>query len=224
MAARFATVPLAKLVEDTSIYPRHQVDDSHVRNLARAVKAGAHLPPIVVERSSLRIVDGFHRSRAYRKALGDEGAVPAEFRSYKTEAALLRDAVHLNSSHGRPLGSADQTRAALLLQEVGLGAEEIAVALNTEPAYVQRILVRIALVDDEPRAAKPSLWPARGEEPRSVSEEQYAVHRSASGWRHGQTIRSLTRELNAGLVDVERHRELLAGLRDAVDAVLRRTA
>jgi ParB-like chromosome segregation protein Spo0J len=214
------TVPFFQLVQDTTIYPRRLVDESHVRNLARAIRAGAVLPPVIVERRTNRIVDGIHRTRAFRAVYGDRADVPVEYRTYRDDAALLQDAVALNSSHGRPLGSADQTRAAHLLLAAGVAEERIAVTMGTTVDHVQRLLLRVVIVDDEPRPAKPSLWPPKGEAPRHITPQQEQVHRSANGWRHAQTIQSLIRELDAGLVDVDRHAELLGRLRDAIDVAL----
>lgn len=213
-------IAAAKLVEDMAVYPRHRVDDSHVRNLARALEAGVALPPVVADKRSLVIADGIHRVRAHVAAFGDECSVPADLRSYRTRAALLQDAVALNSGHGRRLTSQDYTRAALLLKEAGFDDTEIAVTMQTTVDHVSRVLLRIVVVDGEPEPAKPSAWAPKGLPPRQITRSQADVHRSANGWRHGQTIRQLTNELRAGLVDVERHAELLEELRDAITSAL----
>ena len=57
----------AQLVEDFSLYPRSQVDGSHVQRLSEALLAGETLPSIIVDESG-RIIDGFHRRRAVMRA------------------------------------------------------------------------------------------------------------------------------------------------------------
>lgn len=207
------TIPLAELVEDFAIYPRHAVDDAHVANLAEALRAGATLPPPVAEKATGRIVDGMHTSRAHRKVHGPEATLKVDLRAYADEAALVRDAVARNSAHGRRLDSQDQVRSALMLERLGTSAADIAVTLHITASRVSEITTRVVVVAGEKRPAKPSQWP--NGETRELTEDQYAVHRSASGLRHAQTMRQLARELDAGLVR-ERDQEPARLLYDAL--------
>ena len=82
-------------------------DIKHIRALAEVAD---ELPPIVVHRPSMRVIDGMHRVRAamlsgvaYIQALLFEGA--------EDEAFLL--AVRLNVVHGLPLSRADRVAAAV---------------------------------------------------------------------------------------------------------------
>ena len=79
----------------------------HVRVLAEVED---ELPPIVVHRATMRVIDGMHRVRAailsgvaYIEALLFEGA--------EDEAFLV--AVRLNAAHGLPLSRADRVAAAI---------------------------------------------------------------------------------------------------------------
>jgi hypothetical protein len=139
-------VPLAQLLEDMSVYPRHTVDDVYVSQLAEALRAGANLPLVVAEASSKRIVDGWHRVRAYRKVLGAEGVIDVDLRTFKDEAELLLAAISMNAAHGRKLDRIDQVRSVLLAQEAGVAAPRIALALNITPARVETLRVRVAFV------------------------------------------------------------------------------
>lgn len=223
-------VPVAQLIEDLAVYPRHSVDGAHVAGIARAIEAGADMPPIIAEQGTGRVVDGFHRRRAFRKVHGDQVVVPVEWRTYASAADLLADAVSLNSSHGRPLDAQDRTRAALMLEKAGVAPQRIAVVLRTTEAHVGKLLVRIVQVKDEQtgrverQPAKPVVRPAAGSvEPRTINRAQYEVHASSSGLRTAQTVTQLARELRSGLVDVANTpglREKLADLRTAIDSVL----
>lgn len=221
-------MPLAELIEDLDIYPRHAVDSSHVGDIARAVEAGKELPPIIADQATKRIVDGFHRRRAYdRLGITD---VEVELRSYASEADLLSDAVELNSSHGRPLDSQDQTRCALLLSKHGVSTQRIAVVLSTTERHVsEKLLVRVVHVQDpttghtETRPAKPVIRPLKGEEPRTITPTQAEIHDSSGGLRAGQVVMQLARELRHGLIDVNSTpglREKLIDLQAAISEVL----
>jgi len=138
------TMPLAELVEDTSVYPRHTVDGSHVGALVDALRAGATLPPIIADRASKRIADGFHRYRAYREVLGDNSSVDVELREYASEADLLLDAIALNSCHGRRLDRMDQVRAIRLAEKAGATIPQISLVLHVPELKIEKMRVRIA--------------------------------------------------------------------------------
>lgn len=136
-------IALASLVEDFTLYPRHNVDDTHVSDLARALASGARLPPIIVDAASKRVVDGVHRRRALLKFLGDGAIVPVEMRTYENEAALFLEAVALNSVHGRRLDRHDQTRIVLKLREFGIADQVISIILHVPEPIVEKLSLRI---------------------------------------------------------------------------------
>lgn len=67
------------------------------------------LPPIVVHRASMRVIDGMHRLRAARQR-GDTHVDVHFFDGDAAEAFVL--AVELNNAHGLPLSLADRKAAA----------------------------------------------------------------------------------------------------------------
>jgi ParB-like chromosome segregation protein Spo0J len=81
-------------------------DEEHVRTLAEAETA---LPPIIVHRETMRVVDGMHRLRA-AELRGHEHIDVRYFDGTDEEAFVL--AVRLNIGHGLPLTRADRTAAA----------------------------------------------------------------------------------------------------------------
>ncbi len=113
-------IRICDLVEDLSVYPRFQVDDQHVRALAEAIEAGCELPPVVVERKSKRIVDGFHRKRAYERVHGPDHKIEVALKTYPSEAELFLDAARLNSSHGRPMVACDYARTVQTARRLGV--------------------------------------------------------------------------------------------------------
>ncbi|MER5638826.1 ParB N-terminal domain-containing protein [Kitasatospora sp. NPDC002227] len=82
-------------------------DGEHVRLLAESPGA---LPPIVVHRPTLRVVDGRHRLRA-AILRGDQHIDVCFFDGAEEDAFVL--AVRLNAAHGLPLSGADRLAAAL---------------------------------------------------------------------------------------------------------------
>jgi hypothetical protein len=98
-------VPIMDLVPADS--PRVDGEsDEHIRTLA---DIDADVPPIVVHRPSMRVVDGMHRLRA--ALLRGEDTIEARFFDGTEDDAFVL-AVELNSGHGLPLSQADRGAAA----------------------------------------------------------------------------------------------------------------
>lgn len=104
---------VSELIEDLDLYPRVQVDSQHAGYIADALRNGNELPPIVAESKGKRIIDGFHRVRAYRRVYGDDHQIDVDLRTYRSEADMFADAMRLNASHGRCLTRVDRARCLL---------------------------------------------------------------------------------------------------------------
>jgi ParB-like chromosome segregation protein Spo0J len=99
------TVPIAELEPADS--PRLSGEDTeHIRRLT---EVEAPLPPILVHRSAMRVIDGMHRLRA--AALTGRRAIDVVFFDGTEEDAFIR-AVEENTAHGLPLSLADRRAAA----------------------------------------------------------------------------------------------------------------
>lgn len=216
---------LGLMITDDSVYPRHSVDGSHVAELARAIVAGNDIPPIVVDKPSLRIVDGVHRMQAWTRVLGRGGEVEVEYRTYPDDTALFLDAISLNSAHARKLDAQDRVRCALLLETQGVTIPGIASALHTTEVRVRELVARVVIVkpkgDTGPGKripAKPLTYPARGGEPRVLTPEQAMVMRSSGGLRVNQIAAQLIREINFAVADLDDPviRSTLWDLHDAI--------
>jgi hypothetical protein len=206
-------IPVASLVEDWSVYPRHAVDDAHVASLALAMKAGAEFPPIVVERLADglpgRIVDGWHRVRAARRVVGPEAVIAAELRTYANEADLVVDAVALNATHGRRMDRIDQVRAVWLLDEHGVTAQRIAAVLEVPPERVVKLQLRTAEMPagvanggSIPGTRRIALKPgARHLVGQTLTEDQARAHVSAPGVSYLLLARQLKEAMESKLLD-----------------------
>lgn len=82
------------------------VNPAYVRQLAELTH---ELPPLVVQRGALKVVDGMHRLEAAR-ARGDRMVHVVYFDGTDDEAFIA--AVRLNGSHGRPLAPRERAGAA----------------------------------------------------------------------------------------------------------------
>jgi len=193
------TIKAATLVEDFALYPRNQVDDSHVTDLVRAIRSGAELPPIIADRKSKRIVDGVHRVRAFVKVLGDDADVPVVLKDYETDADLYLDAVRYNAAHGRKLDRHDQTRIVLRLHELNIDDVTIASVLHVPEQEVRTLAVRI--VYDKGGTAFPQKRGLEHMRGQQLSDGQIAAMKSVRSAEVGRLCIELTRLLEQELVD-----------------------
>ncbi|WP_373308610.1 winged helix-turn-helix transcriptional regulator [Amycolatopsis bartoniae] len=82
-------------------------DPEHVESL---LSAEGELPPILVHRPTMRVIDGLHRLKVAR-VRGDTTIVARCFDGTESDAFVL--AVEANVRHGLPLSLADRKRAAI---------------------------------------------------------------------------------------------------------------
>lgn len=129
-------VKLAELVLDFNLYPRVQVDSTHVASLRRAFGAGCEFPPIVVDAKSLRIIDGFHRYNVYKRDLDKQAEIEVVAKRYRNESEMLLDAIRYNARHGRMFSSYDRAHSVLKATELGVDDVALASALNVDPKYI----------------------------------------------------------------------------------------
>lgn len=123
---------VSDLVEDLTIYPRNIIDDVWISSLAHHLRNGAIFPPILVDKKSKRIVDGFHRRRAYIRVHGPECDIPAEVVQFKDDAEIFIEAMRRNGLHGKPLSTVDRIRCVDRGRVLGVAIEIIANTLNVE--------------------------------------------------------------------------------------------
>jgi hypothetical protein len=119
-----ARVPIGSLLAADS--PRLAGENAeHTRALA---ESGATLPPIIVHRTSLRIIDGMHRLRA-AMIRGQRDIEALFFDGNERDAFVL--AVKTNVAHGLPLSLADRAAAAVRI-------------LRSHPQWSDRMIAKTA--------------------------------------------------------------------------------
>ena len=124
------TMKAAELVLDFDLYPRNNLDAHNVRAIVDALEAGVELPPVVIDKTSKRVVDGFHRVRAKLRFGGEEAEIDVIEKSYKNEAALFEDAMKYNAMHGARLDPCDRTRCVIIATRLKMTLARVAGALN----------------------------------------------------------------------------------------------
>ncbi len=99
------TLPVAAISVGYS--PREtKVDGGHVAALMEVMD---HLPPVIVDRRTMTVIDGVHRLEAFRRA-GRSHIKALMFNGNGTEAMVL--AIQANVKHGKPLSRAERRVAA----------------------------------------------------------------------------------------------------------------
>ncbi|NGN66176.1 ParB N-terminal domain-containing protein [Streptomyces sp. A7024] len=110
-------------------------DPDHIEALAEVM---VPLPPIIVHRSTMRVIDGVHRLRA-AQLRGDSKIAVSYFEGTEADAFVL--AVESNITHGLPLAMADRKRAAgrIIVSHPQWSDRMIASVTGVAPATVAEI-------------------------------------------------------------------------------------
>jgi ParB-like chromosome segregation protein Spo0J len=183
-------------------------DASHVQLLADAASSG-ELPAILVQKSSLRVVDGMHRIAAAK--LRGEDSINARFVDCSDDEAFLL-AVKSNTLHGLPLSRADRVAGAQRILEghgdwsdravaaaTGLSAKTIASLRHHSEGEVREL---------DKRLGRDGKWrPVRGTEGRKRVAEYLTARPDAS-------MREVAREADVSLGTVH---DVRARLRRGLD-------
>ncbi|GAA1244626.1 ParB N-terminal domain-containing protein [Kitasatospora nipponensis] len=134
---RAVGVPISRLSPGES--PRlNGLDMAHVVRLA---EIATPLPPILVDRRSMRVVDGMHR--VFAALLNGRQEIDVEFFEGAGPDAFLR-AVRANTTHGLPLSSAERRAAAerIVASHPQLSDRAIATAVGLAARTVASIRAR----------------------------------------------------------------------------------
>jgi ParB-like chromosome segregation protein Spo0J len=131
----------ASLVVDFSLYPRNSISSMHVNDIAEAMLKGEPMPPVVICKNTLRIVDGVHRTRAAIK-IDPEAKINVIAKVYANEQEIWRDAMRLNAKHGLRLSHYDFARCAVRSTELGLTPDELASDLCLTREKLDSLILR----------------------------------------------------------------------------------
>ena len=132
-------VKAAILKMDYGLYPRQKINDTNRNEIEEAMRAGVDMPPIIVDRKSKRIIDGFHRIEAAKRVFGETAEVKVEWRDYKNDAEMFEDSVRLNACHGQKLSQWDRNHCIEKAREFGIDEARMATILNVRIKRIEHI-------------------------------------------------------------------------------------
>ena len=172
-------VKISKLVLDYNFYPRQHLNNYHVNEIMEALKAGVHMPPITADKSSYRVVDGWHRIEAFRRLWEGKAQIEADLKEYASEAEMFQDAIRLNASHGQALSAMDEAHCLAKAKEFQLEPAVVATLLNITTERAEELVSnRMAISSDGAIVLKGSTaWMAG----RRLTQEQVDYNRKAGG-------------------------------------------
>jgi hypothetical protein len=168
----------SQLIEDFDLYPRNDVGGYHVGTLASALKAGAELPPLLIDKTSNKIIDGFHRRRAHIKVYGPDCKVPCVLKTYPSESAMFAEAARLNGTHGRALTECDRVRVVVLGNKFGMDESQLCTVLNCLPEDLERLRTRVAKDNGSEVPLKQTIKHMSG---KTLSKKQVDANKRLSG-------------------------------------------
>ena len=217
MAKRVSRVKASLLVLDYDLYPRKEVSSFHVVGLVQALRAGCSLPPIIVDKKSRCVVDGFHRVKAYQKEYGPDALIPCLYQEYLDEKAMFIAAIEANSKHGRNFSPFDRARCVARAEELKLDITVVAQSLNmTVEALGVMKTQRLGFFQQKPIILKRTTAHLAGEE-LTAAQAEYNEH--AGGPPASFFINQVIMLLESGSVDWDNEKVLngLRRLRDLLD-------
>lgn len=194
-------VALGELVMDFAVYPRSRTSATHVSHMVEALAAGRKLPPPVIDKASKRVVDGWHRVRAYQRVLEATDKITVDARSYADEAELLREAIRLNADHGRPLSPYDQARSISLAEAMGLSVDDIAADLGLTAVKVKSIRDTTLAYDQHGQPVVLKRGVASFNRGKTLTAEQVEANEHLDGMTALYHVNWLVRAMEAGLVE-----------------------
>lgn len=172
---------------------------------------------IVIDDKSKRIIDGFHRSRAYKKVYGDKFKMNMICRAYGNEKDMLLDAMTFNSSHGRRLSPFDQARCIQMGDDLKIDESLIAHALHMRIEKVAEMKIRrMAIVQDGAElSVNPRFRPIktciRHMAGKQMTTEQWDANEKLGGNNASFYVNCLISLIETDLIDME-NENLLNGL------------
>ncbi|WP_437091048.1 ParB/RepB/Spo0J family partition protein [Streptomyces sp. enrichment culture] len=207
-------VPISSLLPADS--PRLAGEDPEHVELLAAVR---DLPPILVQRSTMRVIDGMHRVRAMR--LRGEETIAVTFFEGDDSEAFLR-AVDANIKHGLPLSLADREAAAgrILAHSPHWSDRTVAAATGLSPTTVGAIRRRsgVPAAQEGSRVGRDGrVRPVDGAAGRRRASEVIAMKPDAP-------LRAIAREAGVSVGTARDVRERLRAGRDPVLSSQRGTA
>jgi hypothetical protein len=144
-------VKAIECILDWNLWPRHsaqKLDTANIRQMKEALESGVTLPPIIINKEDMRVIDGFHRLSATLELYGDDATIEADVRYYATEGEMFLDAGRYNAKHGKPMSPMDRAYFIIKARRMKIPAPEVAKAIGMLPDAMKDFLAkRSAMVE-----------------------------------------------------------------------------
>lgn len=136
------TVKIAALILDNSIWPRSSLDEEAIERYRDCLQ---ELPSIVVDRETMKVLDGWHRVEAYKRE--DVETIPVDFEDCPPYLFLAR-AYALNARHGLPVDNEMRDQIIVDLSQGDdshdpMGEEEIAQKMGISQPRVSQVIINL---------------------------------------------------------------------------------
>lgn len=192
-------VKVTSLVLDFDMYPRNNIDSKNVSDIAEALRNGAEVPPVISDKKSKRVVDGFHRVKAHLIAFGPDAEIMVIEKSYKSERELFLDAVRYNAHHGAKLDSYDKSRILLRAEELKIDIAEISEVLSVSTDKLSELRVaRTATSSNMVIPIKRTIQHMAG---KRLNKRQKEANKKLSGMNQVFYVNQVIELLEADLLD-----------------------
>jgi hypothetical protein len=193
-------IALKELVRDFDIYPRSQVDSTHAGGIRRAIKEGVELPPLVICKKTKRIVDGFHRYKANLDEYGPDHEIEVIEKTYRSEKAILLDAMKYNASHGKPMTPYDHARCLHLAATLEVEDRELAKVLHVDSNYVAEL--RVERTAEDAGVYVPLKHTIKHKAGAKLTKRQALANKKLGGMNQAFYANQLIELIEADLIDV----------------------
>ncbi len=192
----------AELIFDYTLYPRMNVDAQHVFYLREALDAGAELPAVIVDKKSLRIIDGFHRVKAYLQK-DETSTISVIEKEYEYDGEMFIDAMRRNSGHGRTLTKFDRVHCIVKAEKLLLETDRVAAALNlTSSGFHHLVTERIGKLKSNKDSIplKRTISHMAGKE---LTEKQNEVNLKLSGMNQSFYVNQIVLLFESDLINLK---------------------
>jgi hypothetical protein len=201
---------LSLLVLDYTVYPRHKISEYNVNTLLQALESGATLPPIMWDKNTGIVIDGFHRITAYRRKYGPDYIIEGEAIDCKDKKEIIIKGAEINNRHGMRLSAWDQSRCLAIAAANGIVEEIMQKALSIPKERVELLKKRIVEVRDARGKFMGNTQLKRGQESIAKKqdgiyvtlEEQKQIEGGTTGLNANIRIRTLIKDIDLNNLEV----------------------
>lgn len=233
---------VCSLIFDGDLYPRRNIDTHAVRQMVRSLEAGAanDFPPIIIDKKTKKIIDGYHRCKAFLQYFGEDAEIWCEVKSYPNDKAIFLDAMKYNARHGIKMDRYDRVHCAIRAKALRIPFKDVARALS-EPLDKFKKLVKERTVKAPPTMSDDTMkngtsviepdhdMPVKRivDHMEEFTEEQVEAHKKLGGMDQKFVVNQLLILIGADMVNTGDEKlmlklqELLVALKKFLAAVKR---